>query len=1169
MSAFYEIMTLNIWQAVLWALVHTLWQGIVVALVLYLFLKWIPVKLTQLRCWLALVGLMTVVVGALVTWSIQRLPETPTAQAAEEAQPDVNAKYAVTPSATPAPAKETAAAPSGGLRQAWPACVVAFWVAGVLVMLLRVAFSLRAAQGLVQSGHVLEDPDLIQCIASLQERLRWHYQLPVKVVGALDVPAVIGFIRPSLLLPLAFLNEMSLDQVEVVLAHELAHIRRHDVLFALLQRMIEALLFFNPAVWWISRQVSLEREACCDAVAATLVGPRETVAQTLYDVVKRLHRPAPGLCAAVALHKPKRPGHFTERLHRLIEPAAPARLHLPWVSFLALVVLTGLGLTVLHWGTNEAVIKAAELLSPEQHIERIAQTKANYETNNFTVVNPAPGEFLVGGTVRTFDGSPLPDDLYIELRGHYPRGGIACYSANLKDGVFQYKVRQRRVSIIALGKTFTPLVAGPFEIESGETLNNIELILQPGVVAQVKLHDPSGQPIKEARVNYSYHHRNATLGSDVLISDEKGLLTFRHAADLPISLSVRTHGYQFDYLKTQLSKDKVLDWTLIPAQATTGTLISKGTGRPIPNAAVYLLSRQGFHDRVIDARTPYNQKHHRLTKTDEQGRFVLDSLRDDCIYALYIDGTDEYGPDILPGIVAGQQDLRLQVSGPRYVQGRILGNYEPKRRRLNGPETVPVLAYGNELIFRHSSHHSTFHTRLHSLDDQTGWSFKLPNLLPNDVAISLEGHPTRTVTKISQALEDYVIDLRPGAPDPAMLEPETRTVVVKLQAPAGWPVPTGKIRVDHVMPGRNAYKPYWPDLQNGQVKLDVPMLGHGQGKFRYESGKDLIGYWVEEKSEIPIPPGETPFVIEVQAYPAGAIHGEVLGWDGQSLDNAQVYMDTVQKSPDARNKRLPLDHSVRVGRDGRFVFTPVPLGGTYQLRAYRSLDNERSMVFSEELSVTRETPTQVISLALPLGKTLRGRIVTPDGRGLSQAKVALSYKHKHGSHGGVPTTTDAGGNFEFVHVNTNADCQYNYRVSSSGNYVGCDVRAELKGTQEIVLQEGLVLRGRVIDSKSKGMIPGAELSLYARDSAARNQAGIKTQTNSQGEFVVRGIEGVEYSVRVAGATHPDTRITENPDGSVTYRGGKRITVQGNQPGPVDIYVQLKPHSRLRPLGTTP
>ncbi len=1165
MNAFHDIMTLDIWASILRVLVHTLWQGLAIALALWGLLKWIPVKRVQWRYWLSVLCLVTIIISGLATWTIQRLPGPQTSHVDQNAVSDVNAQYAVT--SLPSP-EQTASAPPASQESPWQtgaACVVLFWGVGVLMMLLRVAFSLGAAQGLLQGAHDLDDPSLIQCIESLKTRLKVRGHLAVKVLNTLHVPAVVGILRPTLLLPLALVNEMSPEQVEVVLAHELAHVRRCDMLFTLVQRVIEALLFFNPAVWWISRQVSLEREACCDAAAVAMTGPRETVAKILFDVVTKLHEPAPGLHAAVALHKANHRGHFTERLRRLLEPAAGAHLRLPWASFVMLLAMTGLGLIVLHWGTSRAVIKAAQLLSPKQLIELVEQAKQENTAPEDPMIAGVPRDIMVRGTVRTFDGSPLPEDLRIQLRGE-TQGGVACYRADLVDNLFQYKISEKRVSAIALTKSFAPLVVGPLAIESGQTLDNLELVLHPGFEAKIKLQDPTGQPIKGARIDYRHHLGSSTFNHGSLMSDENGLITFEHAAEFPLSLFVRHEGFQFDQIKTQFSKGNTIDWILIPAQPTTGTLVSKETGQAIANAPIYLLGRRGFQNQVFDARQSYEQKQCLLARADAQGRFVLDSLRDDCIYGLYIDGTEDYGPDILSGIVAGQKDLKLEVSSARYVQGKILGDYKPTERRINRSEPVPVLQYGNVLRFDHYAFGSGFHTRLTKLKDQTGWSFRIPNLLPNDVTISLKGHPTRTIPRLTEAIENYTIDLRPDANDPSVVERGTRTVVVKLIAPEGWPVPTGRIRVDHVMTDRNAYKPYWLDLENGQVQIDVPMLAHGEGRFKYESSQDLIGYWIEEESAIPIPPGDEPHVIEVQALPAGAVHGTVLGPDGKPMFRASVYMNTVQRSPDIQKKRMDLDRSVRVGPQGRFVFSPVPLGGLYQLKAYRSHDNECFLAFSEELTVTREAPTQDVTLTVPAGKTIRGRIVNSDGQGLGQAKVALNYRHEHGSHGGAPISADAEGYFEFTHVNPNANCKYAYRVSPTGNYCGRSVSATLKGTQQIILKEGLMVRGRIIEGKSGNPIPGAELSLrpdYGSDAQFKGE--IKTQTSARGEFVFRGLEPIKYRVRIEGAVHPDTKITEKPDGRISYRGNESIIMNGKQSGPVDIDVQLKPRSRLEPL----
>ena len=86
-----------------------------------------------------------------------------------------------------------------------------------------------------------------------------------------DVPSVIGTIRPVVLLPVAALTNLTPDQIEALLAHELAHIRRRDYAMNLAQTVAEALLFFHPAVWWMSARIREEREHCCDDVAVERV----------------------------------------------------------------------------------------------------------------------------------------------------------------------------------------------------------------------------------------------------------------------------------------------------------------------------------------------------------------------------------------------------------------------------------------------------------------------------------------------------------------------------------------------------------------------------------------------------------------------------------------------------------------------------------------------------------------------------------------------------------------------------------------------------------------------------------------------------------------------------------------------------------------------------------
>src|SRR5213075_1678041 len=105
----------------------------------------------------------------------------------------------------------------------------------------------------------------------------------VKLVesAAVEVPAVISWLRPVVLLPASTLTGLAPKQIEMVLAHELAHIRRHDFLVNILQAVVETLMFYHPAVWWMSRRLRIERENCCDDLAVAVCGDALQYARAL------------------------------------------------------------------------------------------------------------------------------------------------------------------------------------------------------------------------------------------------------------------------------------------------------------------------------------------------------------------------------------------------------------------------------------------------------------------------------------------------------------------------------------------------------------------------------------------------------------------------------------------------------------------------------------------------------------------------------------------------------------------------------------------------------------------------------------------------------------------------------------------------------------------------
>jgi beta-lactamase regulating signal transducer with metallopeptidase domain len=227
----------------------------------------------------------------------------------------------------------------------WPASfdsrlplVVALWSAGASVLLLRNAAgvawiaTLRAAAQDTQTGQQWQ---------RRLDALAAHFELvraPVlRLVDRLDSPASAGWLRPVVLLPVALVLRMPVDQLDALLAHELAHIRRNDYLVNLLQSVVEALLFYHPAVWWLSREIRRERECIADRLAADVTGSPRTLAIALSALSEWSDAHCPSPQFAQAAHG----GHLMSRIEHLIRPdrrAASGRFVFPVVGIAAVCI---------------------------------------------------------------------------------------------------------------------------------------------------------------------------------------------------------------------------------------------------------------------------------------------------------------------------------------------------------------------------------------------------------------------------------------------------------------------------------------------------------------------------------------------------------------------------------------------------------------------------------------------------------------------------------------------------------------------------------------------------------------------------------------------------------------------------------------------------------------
>ncbi|TWT38555.1 M56 family metallopeptidase [Blastopirellula retiformator] len=170
------------------------------------------------------------------------------------------------------------------------------WLVGVLLFGGRLIFAYAATVWLRTEGARLESS--IQTIADqISRRIGFLTTPAIGVSSRIGEAMTLGILQPMVLLPTAWLTELSPDVLEAVIAHELAHIRRGDLWINAAQRVIEALFFYHPAVWCISRQVRVEREFCCDEMAILATGRRVQYAQSLELVARRQLEPAAAVLA--------------------------------------------------------------------------------------------------------------------------------------------------------------------------------------------------------------------------------------------------------------------------------------------------------------------------------------------------------------------------------------------------------------------------------------------------------------------------------------------------------------------------------------------------------------------------------------------------------------------------------------------------------------------------------------------------------------------------------------------------------------------------------------------------------------------------------------------------------------------------------------------------------
>jgi beta-lactamase regulating signal transducer with metallopeptidase domain len=295
-----------------WALLHFLWQGTALAALAAAAMA--LCRRASVRYVLGIAALVLMLLAPVATFFYsqdhpgQVLPgaealkaPAPVAFAENTARDQArSAPVSISPSALPRLIEAR-------LVEAW---TVEAWLLGVAFFSLRTAGGFLLLERERRRSSSVVGPRVLEICYALQDRIGLSRAITYCECKWLQAPAVIGWFRPIVFLPATALTGLSEEQLQAVIAHELAHIRRFDAFVNVFQVLVETLLFYHPAVWWLNKKIRAEREHCCDDVAVSICGNAVEYARAL--TMMEEWRSAPAF--AMAANR----GPLTERIVRVL-----------------------------------------------------------------------------------------------------------------------------------------------------------------------------------------------------------------------------------------------------------------------------------------------------------------------------------------------------------------------------------------------------------------------------------------------------------------------------------------------------------------------------------------------------------------------------------------------------------------------------------------------------------------------------------------------------------------------------------------------------------------------------------------------------------------------------------------------------------------------------------
>ena len=1099
------------WAQAVRALLHTLWQGAIIALALAIVLRRAGSPVGRYRC--SLVALAGLLLAGIVTWAILvNQVEEPRSGPVLSPLAHADQSPARTEVAMPA-IKVTANTPDPKRAPPWTAWLALVWLTGAVLMVVRAGIQVAGAERLRRSSRPLADGRVAELLVETRRAMGLTRTIQIAVTEKLTSPAVVGVIVPTLIVPLSLLSTLTPEQWRFVLLHELAHIRRGDYFANLFQLLVEALLFFNPAAWWISHQVRREREACCDAMAIELSGAPADYARTLVRVAEDVLQSAPS--AALAFGDQREPSSLTERVQRLLVPDYRPSLRLTWRAMLMALLTSGL-LLFLSAAATRMTVEA--ILSPQQRIEKIEQKLVEYGLKPIVDGTALRKKVSVTAHVRTLDGSPLPkhSSVYIHSSSTTAHGQSSQSSAArvMPDGFATNSVNAGQIFLEMDVAGYAPLLRGPFDGTATNAIDAGELLLDRGFDVVLQVSDAeSGAPVTDVPVHARFMllETGQTLQRQHDVkSDAAGRVTLPLCIDHPLQVFVNTPGYEFlQHRFDQLRAGQPLELKLRRGALLPGKVLDKITGDAIPGATVRVIHEKGeteMHYQWTDATRV-------LAQTDENGRFSITQLRRSTKYWLGISAPGH--ESVIIETTPRDSGAMLVKLGPELiVRGRVIGD-------LSGLQKINddrVLSRSFSEEFDQVSHSDSEWVPLRVANGVT--TFQFTNHLAGLVTLSGKGY--REERQVTAPVDGWIVDLtEEGGGDAKHLAENRpqREVVFRFTHPSGVTA-RGTVGVtipDNLNKRHRTAHVQEMELTQGEVRVQIAIGGSTSIEPRH-----MIGYWFNRAGKsgsllsIDVTNGVGPMVFEIPLVPAGAIYARARNADATPAGGLFFGVHELKRAPGRSNSS-----SLETGGDSisgmgprKWASGPLPLGGVYQVYGWRG----NSFVVSKPVTLTEVNPDAEVELQFPPGQTFEGLVLGPDGQPIRETRLQASFSLDESQGFQLkPVFTDDRGRFRLESATPDLG-EYSVDVNAPSvraEFVKLKFRSQ---PQTIRLQRGRTLAGRVVEAGTHHVLPDVEVRAqhfvdYNEDYKSKRPM-VSTRTDTEGRFEFTSLGDGEYMLHL-------------------------------------------------------